>query len=51
MVSTQKKKCQNKKQFSLLDDTLNDFVIGNSNTVNTMEKEALESQATGNHKY
>ena len=33
MVSTRKKKSQNRKQLSQLDETLNDFVIGNGTTV------------------
>ena len=49
MVSTRKKKGRNKRQFSRLGDTLDDFVIGNGNSVNTMESEALESQANGHH--
>ena len=49
MVSTRRKKSQNKKQFIRLDDTLIDFVFGKGTTVNTMAKEALESQATGHH--
>ena len=45
MVFTQKKKSQNKKQFSWLDETSNDFVIGNGTTGNTIGNEAIESQA------
>ena len=44
-----KKKCQNKIQLSQLDETLNDFVIGNGTTVNTMANEGLELQANGYH--
>ena len=51
MVSTRKMKGRNKKQFNPLKDTLNDFVIGNGNTVNTLEHEALESQTTGHHEH
>ena len=43
MVSTRKKKGQNKKQLSRLDETLNVFVIGNGTTVNTMGIKALKS--------
>ena len=32
-----------------MDDTVNDFVIGNGSTVNAMENEASESQAKGHH--
>ena len=44
MVSSRKKKAQNKMQFGRLDDTLNDFVGGNGTTVKTIGNEALESQ-------
>ena len=47
MVSARKKKGRNKRQFSWMDDTANNFVIGNGTTVNTMRNEALESQAHG----
>ena len=47
MVSARKKKGRNKRQFSWMDDTAKDFVIGNGTTVNTMRNEALESQAHG----
>ena len=49
MVSTRKKKCQNTRHFSRLDETLNDFVTGNITTVKTMANEALESQVNGHH--
>ena len=49
MVTTRKKKGQKKEQLSRLDETLNDFVIGKSTTVNTMGNEALKSQAYGHH--
>ena len=32
-----------------MDDTLNEFVIGNSNTVKTIENEDLKSDANGHH--
>ena len=49
MISTRKKKVQNEKQFGRLDDTWNDFIIGNGTTVNTVENEALESPSNGHH--
>ena len=49
MVSTRKKKGQNRKQLDPSDETLIDFVIGNGTTVNTMGNETLESQADGRH--
>ena len=49
MVSTRKKKGQNKKQLNPSDEILNDFVIGNGTTQNTMGNETLESQADGRH--
>ena len=41
MVSTRKKKNQHTRQFSQLDETLNDFVIGNSVNVNVSDNENL----------
>ena len=49
MVSTRKEKGRNKKQFSLLDDTLNDFVIVNGTTFDSMGNEDLKSQAHGHY--
>ena len=49
MVPTRKKKGQNEWQFSRLDETLIDFVIGNGTTVNAMGNEALESETNGRH--
>ena len=39
MVSTRKKKNQNKNQLSQLNETLNDFVIDNGTTGNTVRNE------------
>ena len=47
MVSTRKKKNQQKRQLSQLDQTLNDFVVGNSVNVNVSESENLEQQTNG----
>ena len=47
MVSTRKKKNQQKRQLSQLAETLNDFVIGNSVNVNVWENEILEQQTNG----
>ena len=47
MISTRRKKNQQKKQSSQLDETLIDFVIGNSVNVNFSEKEYLERQTNG----
>ena len=47
MVSTRKKKNQQKKQLSQTDETLVDFVIGRSVNVNVWESEILEQQANG----
>ena len=47
MVSTRKKKNQQKRQVSQLEETLNDFVIGNSVNVNVSESETLEKQTNG----
>ena len=51
LVSTQKKKGQNKKQFSRLDDTSKDFVIVIGTNVNTIGNETLESQVKGHHEF
>ena len=47
MVSTRKKKNQQKKQLSQLDETLHDIVIGNSVSLNVSESENLEQQTDG----
>ena len=47
MVSTRKKKNQQKRQLSQLDETLNDFVIGNNVNVNVLENEHLEQETNG----
>ena len=47
MVSTRKKKNQQKTQLSQLDETLNDIVIGNSVNVNVLESKKLEQQING----
>ena len=49
MVSTQKKKNQQKRQLSHLDETLNDSAIGKSVKVNVSEKENLEQETNGQH--
>ena len=49
IVSTRKKEGQNKIKFSRLDETVNDFVIGNGTTVKAMGNEGLESQPNGYH--
>ena len=47
MVSTRKKKNQQKRQLNHLDETLNDSAIGNSVNVNVSEKETLEQETNG----
>ena len=47
MVSTRKKKKQQKRQLSQLDETLNDSVIGNSVNVNISGSENLEQPTNG----
>ena len=49
MASTREKKSQNKRQFSELDETLTDFVIGNRITTNTLGNETLKLQANGSY--
>ena len=44
MVSTRKKKSQNKWQRNRLDETFSDFVIGNGITVNALGNQILEPQ-------
>ena len=46
MVSTRKKKSQQKTQLN----QLNDFIIGDGTNVNAMEKETLEQQTNGLHR-
>ena len=47
MVSTRKKKNQQKRQLIQVDETLNDSVIGNSVNVNVSESGNLEQQTSG----
>ena len=47
MVPTRKKKSQQKRQFSQLDETFNDLAIGNSVNVNVWDSEILEQQTDG----
>ena len=47
MVSTRKKKNQQKRQRSQLNETLNDFIIRNSTNMGVPENENLEQQASG----
>ena len=47
MVSTPEKKNQQKTQLSLLNETLNDFVIRNNTNVSATENETLEQQTDG----
>ena len=49
MVSTQKKKHQQKKQFSQLNSTLGDFAICNCTNVSAIENGTLESQINGQY--
>ena len=49
MVSTHKKKTQQKKQFSQLDETLNDFVLGYGANANVLESGNLEQQTDSHH--
>ena len=49
MVSTGKKKSQQKKKLSQLNRTLNDFVLVNGTNVGAMANEALEPQTNGHH--
>ena len=44
MVSTRKKRNQQKRQFGQLNKTLNNFVNGNGTNVGVMENETLEQQ-------
>ena len=47
MVSTRKKKSQQKRQLSQSNETLNDLVIGKSVNVNVSESENLEQRSNG----
>ena len=47
MVSARKNKNQQKRHFSQLDETLNDFVIGNSVNVTVSENENLGQETNG----
>ena len=49
-VSRHKKKNQQKRQLSWLDETLKDFIIGNGTSVNAMENEILGQQTGGPYK-
>ena len=49
MVSTRKKRNQQKKQLSQLNETLNDFITGNGTNVSAMENETLEQLTIGQH--
>ena len=47
MVSTCRKRHQNKKQISQLNETLNDLIIGNISNVDAIENATLELQTGG----
>ena len=47
MVSTRKKKHQDKKQLSLLNKTLNVFAIGTITNIKSIGNESLEAQTNG----
>ena len=47
MVSTRKKKNQQTRQFSQLNETLNDFIIGTKTNAGVLENVTLESQTDG----
>ena len=49
MVSAGRKKNQQKRQLSQLNETLNDFITGNGTTVSAMLNETLEQQTNGQH--
>ena len=49
MVCSRKKRNQQKKQLSHLNETLNDFIIGKSTNVIAVENETLEQQTNGQH--
>ena len=44
-----KKMIQRKKELSQLNETSNDFVIGNGNCVSIMKNEASEQQSNGHY--
>ena len=46
-VSTRKKKSQHKRQISQLNETLNDFVIGNNTSAGAIGNETLQLQKNG----
>ena len=50
MVSTRKKKNQQKRQFCQLNGILIDFIIGNNANMDVTENEILEKQAKGHHR-
>ena len=50
MVSTRKKKNQQKRQLSYLNETLNDFIHGSNTNMGVSETENLEQQASGRHR-
>ena len=50
MVSTRKRRNQQKTQLSHLNETLNDFIIGNGSNVSAMENEILQQQTDGQQK-
>ena len=49
ILSTRKKKSQQKKQLSQLHDTLKDFINENSTNVSAKENETLQQQTKGQH--
>ena len=49
MVSTRKRRNQQKKQFSQLNGTLKDFVIGSNINQDVTENETLEFQTDGRY--
>ena len=49
MVSTRKKKNQQRRQFSQLNENVNDFVIADSNNISAIGNETLEPQASGRY--
>ena len=51
MVSKRRKKNQQKKQHSQLNETLNDFIIGNGTWVSAMQNKILGQQTNGPHNH
>ena len=47
IVSTRKKNHQNKKQLSLLDETLNAFIVGNNTNAGAIDRETLDPLTSG----